>query len=110
MAKANPKNRRVLVSVKDFNGYLNVPFAFKTDDPRLTVDGYMLWLPRVSREYAENAVKNYENVIGEGYVSDRGRVLTLDNGTVYTVHGDGSVTEGVARRFTMADHRAMEGN
>jgi hypothetical protein len=110
MAKPSPKNRRVLVSVKDYNGYLNVPFAFKLDDPRLSVEGYMKWLPRVSREYAENAVKNYENRIGEGTLSERGKVLTLDDGSVYTVHADGSLTEGVVRRVTMADHRAMEGN
>lgn len=69
----------------------DVLFMFKPDDFRLTDERWV-------GEYV---------VLGEGVHDRRQHTLTVD-GEVYTVHGDWSLTPGRARRFTMADHRAME--
>lgn len=86
---------KLLVCCADYNGHKDVLFMMKPDDFRLTTEkpGGGDW--------------GYK-MVAAGRSSDRNRLLTLDDGTEYTVHADWSVTLGRARRVTMADHRAME--
>lgn len=88
-------NRRVLANCDDYNGHKNTLFMMRPDDFRLTT------------EKPSGGTWGY-TIVAHGRASDRNRLLTLDDGTEYTVHGDWSVTKGRARRVTMADHRAME--